>query len=203
MIAPDKGLLVGCLAGHGGDSRVMDTLSHRHVPLLFRMVFNLDIQRLHTQGAAGTPCLTPNTPIEAVPGSLMAMRFSQPADYRQYYKCVEPLVKPYVCDTGAPTPETIQQSSRFCLATIRPCAPSPSGRRRGEGQAARGRIPAAHSLPHTDLKTAIGGRYRLVPSHIAHTRGCTASKPKGSAGPLPSRAHAGAPLYLTPLESSV
>jgi hypothetical protein len=52
FVTPDKGLLVGCLTRNGGDSRVMDTLSHRHVPLLFRVVFDLDTQRLYNRRAA-------------------------------------------------------------------------------------------------------------------------------------------------------
>src|SRR5918999_950429 len=44
MVTPDKYLLGGSLPGDGGGGRVMGSLSHRHVPLLFRIVFNLDTQ---------------------------------------------------------------------------------------------------------------------------------------------------------------
>jgi hypothetical protein len=51
----------------GGGGRVMGSLSNRHVPLLFRIVFNLDTQLFHTRRVAGYPLSDAKHPIETVP----------------------------------------------------------------------------------------------------------------------------------------
>jgi hypothetical protein len=69
MVAPKKCLLGGSLPGDGGDRRVVGSLSEGHVPLLFRIVFNLDTPLLHTQRVAMYPMFDTTHIVEAVPSA--------------------------------------------------------------------------------------------------------------------------------------
>jgi hypothetical protein len=72
MIAPQKCLLGGGLPGEGGGRRVVGSLSEGHVPLLFRIVFNLDIPLLHTGRVIMCPMSDTTHIIEAVPSAYMS-----------------------------------------------------------------------------------------------------------------------------------
>jgi hypothetical protein len=67
MVTPDKFFLGGSLPRDRGGGRIMGSLSNRHVPLLFRMVFNLDTQLLHTRRLAGYPLSDTKHTIGEVP----------------------------------------------------------------------------------------------------------------------------------------
>ena len=72
MVVPKKCLLGGGLPGDGGGCRVVGSLSEGHVPLLFRIVFNLDTPLLHTQRVAMYPMFDTTRIVEAVPSACIS-----------------------------------------------------------------------------------------------------------------------------------